>query len=107
VSQPDWSEEGRYLQYDGFSVLLFYTYLEAMEAKRVPLIPLPYSDEEMKRVLVEKHILSEREAEDMIAKDAPEHWRGPTEGREDEKYKDEMREIEEGESRDVSKPSAA
>jgi hypothetical protein len=93
VPQPDWSEEGRFLKYDGFSTSLFVAYEKALEKKLVPIIPLPYTDQEMKRVLVEKGVVSEAEADGML-KNGAESWRGPTEGRENEKHKWEMREIE-------------
>jgi hypothetical protein len=95
VPQPDWSENGRFLKYDGFSTKLFVIYEKALGDKRVPIIAIPYSDCEMKRVLVEKGVLSEVEA-DIMMENGRESWRGPMEGRENEKYNREMRLIEEG-----------
>lgn len=81
--------------YDGFSMDLYFAYSKALEEYRVPLIPVPYCDEDMKRVLVEKHVLTEKIAEDKVVKGSREHWQEPIECREDEKHWKEMREIEE------------
>lgn len=102
MPQPDWSEEGRFLKYDGFSVDLFVAYEKALEAKKVPIIVMPYSDQEMKKVLVEKGVFSQEEVDGMM-KIGRESWRGPIEGGEDEKYRREMREVEErGKKRSTS-----
>jgi hypothetical protein len=93
VPQPDWSEEGGFLKYDGFSLGLFVAYEKALEAKKVPIIVMPYSDQEMGKALVEKGLFSQEEVDDMI-EIGWESWRD-LEGREDEKYRREMREIEE------------
>jgi hypothetical protein len=90
------------LKYDGFSINLFVAYEKALEAKKVPIIAIPYSDQEMKKVLVEKGVFSQEEVDGMM-KSGDESWRGPMEGKEDEKYRREMREIEEmGEKRSTS-----
>jgi hypothetical protein len=46
------------LKYNGFSIDLFVAYEKALEAKRVPIIVMPFSDQEIKKVLVEKGVLS-------------------------------------------------
>ncbi|KAF2001033.1 hypothetical protein P154DRAFT_619661 [Amniculicola lignicola CBS 123094] len=96
VPQPDWSEEGGFLLYDGFSIELMSAYSTALEADKVPQIPIPYEDEEMKRALVEAGVLSEQAADKLVEKNGRESWRGPTEGKEDEKHREEMRKIIEG-----------
>ena len=82
------------MKYDGFSVGLFVAYEKALEAKKVPIIVMPYSDQEMKKVLVQKGVFSQEEVDGMM-EIGMESWRGPLEAREDEKYRREMREIEE------------
>jgi hypothetical protein len=96
VPQPDWSEKGGYLLYDGFSIELLQAYSEALDANKAPQIPIPYEDAHIKRALVEAGVLSEQAAEALVAKNARESWRGPTEGKEDERHWEEMRRIIEG-----------
>ena len=98
--QPDWSEEGRFLLYDGFSIELLQAYSDALDANKAPQIPIPYEDAHMKRALVEAGVLSEQAAKALLAKNARESWRGPTEGKEDEKHREEMRKIIEGDPED-------
>lgn len=73
---------------------LFSAFAKALEANLVPIIPIPYSDQEMKKMLVEKGVLSELQVNAMI-ENGRESWRGPIEGKENEKYRREMEEIEE------------
>jgi hypothetical protein len=92
--QPDESEEGGYLSYDGFSTGFLQAYLTALDQGKVPLIPIPYRDGDMKKWLVEKGLRTSLEADRLIVA-GQEHWRGPMEYMEDEKHKEEMRQIEE------------
>lgn len=66
MPQPDGSEEGRFLKYDGFSIDLFVVYEKSLEAKKVPIIVIPYSDQEMKKMLVKKGVFSQEEVNGMM-----------------------------------------
>ena len=98
--QPDWSEGGRFLLYDGFSVTLLQAYADALGAEKVPQIPIPYEDADMKRALVEAGVLSEQAANALLAKNAQESWRGLTEDKDDEKHREEIKKILEGDPED-------
>jgi hypothetical protein len=81
------------LAYDGFSIELFSMYTDQLEKEKVPIITLPYREEEMKRVLVERGVLTEGQADRLWRRNTQEHWRGPTEFMEDEKHQEEMKAI--------------
>jgi hypothetical protein len=93
VSQPDQSEGDRMLVYEGFSAELYYTYASALEKGLVPIVPMPYKDDDMKRVLIEKGVLTTEKADSMVCNNGRDSWRGPTEGKEDKKHEQEMSRI--------------
>jgi hypothetical protein len=92
VQQPDITEDNRWLKYDGFSIELLVAYEKAIEEHKVPLIPIPYTDDDMKRILVEKGVFTQEEVEGLVEYGS-ETWRGPMEYQDDLKHLKEMEDI--------------
>lgn len=81
------------LVYEGFSAELYYTYASALEKGLVPIVPMPYKDDDMKRVLIEKGVVKTEKADSMVCNNGRDSWRGPMEGKEDKKHEQEMSRI--------------